>query len=138
MVVRLEDARALKRMNAPLNTPVEEREFSPACKTRWDGLMDAQGAFMIALHEYVARGSLGKWRKLKRKLMTLDRAATRCVEFASSQEENPERGLMIYFLHSRAVPFILYWAGAIDAVDAGAELTINPGDIPKWFDERLL
>jgi hypothetical protein len=43
---------------------------------------------------------------------------------------------MFEFLKSRAEPFILFWAGALDAVDAGAELTINPGDVPVWFDEQ--
>jgi hypothetical protein len=136
-ITRLEDARTLKQMHMPLNMPVEERTFSPGYSKHWADLMNAHGAFVIALNEYVdgARAvSPGKWRLVKRRLMALDRAAVRCAEFAGSQQDEPERALMAFFLQGRAAPFIQYWAEAIDAVDDGASLTIRPGDVPKWFD----
>jgi hypothetical protein len=134
-IIKLADARALQQMKAPLTTPVEEREFSPSYQKQWGGLMSAHGAFLVAIDVYVRVASLGRWRKLKRRLMALDRVATRCVEFAASQPDEPERALMALFLKTRASPFIQYWAGAIDAVDDGAELTIRPGDVPVWYDE---
>ncbi len=137
-ITRLEHARTLKRMHLPLNMPVEERTFSPGYSKHWADLMNAHGAFMIAVGKYsdgARASSTGKWRMVKRRLMALDQAAVRCAEFSGSQQDEPERVVMANFLQARAAPFIQYWAQAIDAVDDGASLTIRPGDIPTWFDE---
>ena len=152
-ITRLEDARALKELNAPLNTPVEDRTFSEDYSRHWLALMDAQTEFMLAMHEYShgARAqSPGKWKLVRRKLAALDKAAARCVDFLvglsgnvpdgaklvfKTEQDQHEYALLGWFLAERAVPFIGYWREAIDAVEAGSTLTIAPGDIPRWTDE---
>lgn len=81
-ITQLEHARALKRMNVPLNTPVEERTFSLEYSDHWFRLMDAHDGFAQAVSEYVAgarAGSPGKWKLMRRRLTALDEAARKCV-----------------------------------------------------------
>ena len=46
---RLSDARAMRAMGAPLNTPVEERKFSPRSRKKIDAVMGATNAFGEAI-----------------------------------------------------------------------------------------
>lgn len=39
------------------------------------------------------------------------------------------------FIAERALPFIEFWADAVDVVEAGGTLTITASDIPRWVDE---
>jgi DNA invertase Pin-like site-specific DNA recombinase len=54
----LENARVFKRMKMPLNTPVENRTFSPEYTRHWVLLMDAHGGFMLALAELKKAGAV--------------------------------------------------------------------------------
>jgi hypothetical protein len=56
------------------------------------------------------------------------------VPVFKSEQDGHECLLLSRFLTERAIPFVEFWEGAIDAVDAGATLTIEPGDIPLWMD----
>ena len=70
-ITRLEHARTLKRMHLPLNMPVEERTFSPGYSKHWADLMNAHGAFMIAVGKYsdgARASSTGKWRSEERRV----------------------------------------------------------------------
>ncbi|WP_409189840.1 hypothetical protein [Bradyrhizobium sp. RDM4] len=148
MVTKLEHARALKQMKMPLTTPVEQRTFSVEYTRHWLRLMDAHDKFMQAINEYTTgtrAGSPGKWKRIRRKLVALDQAFSQCVaflgklggdvlppEFKTEQDEQ-EHAILGQFLTDRAAPFIQFWKGAIDAVDAGASLAIKPGDVPPWL-----
>jgi hypothetical protein len=145
-VTRLDHARALKRIGAPLNTPVEEREFSSAYTDHWVDLMVAQAKFIDAIVSYSEKARVGRWRIVKRQFNSLIEAGGRCVAFLGelrcganppvfkSDQDEAEYGAMSYFLTERAAPFVQYWREAIDKLDAGASLTIKPSDIPRWFD----
>ena len=45
-----------------------------------------------------------------------------------------EYALLGSFIIERALPFFEFWKDAIDTVDAGGNLTIQPGDLPQWID----
>jgi hypothetical protein len=149
-IIKLEHARALKAMHLPLNTPVEEGKFSLEYSEHWFDLMDAHGAFVSAVDEYTAgprAGTRGKWRLMRRRLAALDAVAIECLAFVrklggnakplvfKSEQDEQEGGLLRFFLRERVAPFIQYWVEAINAVDAGAELRIESGDIPPWLDD---
>jgi hypothetical protein len=71
-IAQLNDARALKRANLPLNLPLEHREFSRVYSEHWFDLTGAHAEFMAAVGEYcdgARAGSLGKWRLLKRHML---------------------------------------------------------------------
>jgi len=51
-----------------------------------------------------------------------------------TEQAQHEHTLLMFFLTERAGPFIEYWRGAVDAVEAGAELMVRPSDIPPWCD----
>ena len=82
---RLDDARALKRMNIPLNTPVEHRTFSKAYSKHWFALMNAHTEFMLAMREYCddADPRPGKWKLVRRRFVALDKAVVRCFDFVA-------------------------------------------------------
>src|SRR5437879_312417 len=85
MVTKLKDAKALKKMGAPLNTPVEQREFSKEYSKHWFALMKAHDRFMLAVGEYAdddspLAGTPGMWRLLRGRLRVLDQIARRCSD----------------------------------------------------------
>src|SRR5437016_13926954 len=85
-ITSIGDARALKAANLPLNLPVEHRPFSREYTRHWVRLMDAHGAFVRAINDYVAgprAGSPGKWKLVRRRLTALDAAAGECVALLS-------------------------------------------------------
>ena len=135
-ITKLENARVLKQMGAPLDTPVEERVCSLDYSRHWFALMDARDKFMVAVGEYAGSspraGSPCKWRLVRRRHTALDKAARRCVDLLGRLQDVNERAILKSFLDQRAGPFIRFWADAIDAVDGGTPLTIRPGDIPPW------
>jgi hypothetical protein len=70
-ITRLEDARALKQIGAPLNTPIEGRTFTTECSRHWFRVMKAHADFMVAVRSGKRAGTMGKWRALKRRLKAL-------------------------------------------------------------------
>jgi|SRR6476660_3554647 hypothetical protein len=140
-ITRLADARQLQRLQLPLKTPVEDRTFSRDYSQHWVGLMNAHGEFLSAVLE-----SPGKWRLIRRRLEALEEAARQCGKFVGrlggnmvppvfkTEQAQHEHTLLMFFLTERAGPFIEYWRGAVDAVEAGAELMVRPSDIPPWCD----
>jgi|SRR5215472_14149288 len=140
-ITRLEDARALKQIGAPLNTPIEERTFTTECSKHWFRVMKAHADFMVAVRSGKRAGTIGKWRALGSKLSNMRLAGAELCgnpppappNFKTEQDEQ-EAAILQHFLVNRAVPFIEYWEGAIAAVEAGAELTIGPADMPRWLD----
>jgi hypothetical protein len=143
-VTDIDDARILKKMNAPLNLPIERRTFSEAYTKHWMALLDAHSKFMSAVGEYAdgpRAGSLGKWRLMKRRLARIYYEMQDCYAFVGepndgeSEQDAHESALLSLFLTDRAMPFVGYWQAVIEAVEAGGTLTFNPGDIPLWTDD---
>jgi hypothetical protein len=151
-ITRLEDARVLRKMGAPLNIPIEYREFSREYSEHWFDLQNAHSKFMIAVYEFSdgpRAGSPGKWRLVKRRFVALGKEMLKCDAFVGklggvvtpgdplvfkSEQDAHECQLLSMFLTDRAMPFADYWQDAIEAVDDGIALAINPGDMPTWFD----
>jgi hypothetical protein len=148
-ITNIEDARALKAVNLPLNLQVEHRTFSREYTRHWVRLMNAHGAFERAIEDYTAgprAGSLGKWKLLRRRLDALESIGVDCLAFLNklggdvepqvfkSDQDRHEHDLLCFFLSERAVPFIQYWNEELDIVEAGCKLRIKQGDIPPWIE----
>jgi hypothetical protein len=135
-ITDLSAVRVLKKMGAPLNTPVE---FSRAYSERWFALNDAHTKFLTAIDEYTSDGSCTsarKWKLVRRRLGELRFAKIRCEIFLNDKKGDLlEKDILANFLINRAIPFLDYWEDAADAVDEGASLVINPGDVPLWTDD---
>lgn len=142
-ITNIEDARALKAANLPLNLPVEHRTFSREYTRHWVHLINAHDAFARAINDYIAgprAGSPGKWKLVRRRLTALDNTRGECLAFLSklggdveplvfkSDRDEHEHCLLGLFLSERVAPFIQYWSGAIDAVDADCKLRIETSD----------
>jgi hypothetical protein len=143
-ITRLQDAKALKKMGAALNTPVVHREVSREFSRHWRSLVDAQLRFLNAVFRY-ARGqnaSVYKRQQVGRRLDEITNAIRRSEAFVDrlsdanrSDQDRHEQDILTSFLIERAVPFVEFWQEAIEALDNGVSLEIKPKDIPVWFDE---
>lgn len=145
----LGDARELKRVGFPLNTPLEHRTFSQKYSEHWFCLMTAQAKFVVAVRKFSdgpRAGNAGQWKSLKRRFDGVINALRDCDEFIGklsgnvtppvfkSEQDGQECRILSDFLLDRATPYVKFWQSVIEAVDGGMPLTIEPGDIPKWLD----
>jgi hypothetical protein len=144
MITNPQDAKALKKMGAALNTPVVHREFSREFSRRWNSLVDAQVRFLNAVFKYAGRqnASVYKRQQVSRRLDEITNAIRRSEAFVSrlgdanrSDQDRHEQDILTSFLIERAVPFVEFWREAIEGLDNGVSLEIKPKDIPVWFDE---
>jgi hypothetical protein len=148
-ITDIEDARFLKAANLPLNLRIKQRTFSLKYSRRWVDLMKAHTAFVRAVNKYTAgarAGSPGKWKLMRRRLTALDQAAVECIDFVDklggnvqppvfkSEQDGHEYMVLASFITERALPFIQFWADAVDAVEAGTAMRIDLGDIPPWIE----
>jgi hypothetical protein len=143
-ITKLDDARELKRAGLPVGMPIVRKEFSREYSEHWIPLMNAYTHFMIAMrkHSESPNPTISKWRKVKRALGLIGKEMDKCDAFVwqrfnsveASEQDRFECQMMAGFLVDRALPFVAYWRSVVDSVDAGTELVIRPGDIPKWVD----
>ena len=131
-ITNLQDARAMQRMGMPLDTPVEHRKFSAEYTRHWVKLMEAHHKFMRTLSKYSQSATPAAWAKVDRRFDEL----MAVVKTSPPLKDDVEQTILDAFKQGRAFPFLEYWAGALDAVEDGAELTIRSGDIPTWVDEQ--
>jgi hypothetical protein len=134
-ITNIQDAKALKRMGASLNTPVERRCFSAAYSKQWFALMKAHDDFCGALADYIEAESFPKWRRLRKCLNGIALAATPAVAAIDKFKDPIEQTLLAEFLVRRAEPFFNYWVDALDAVEDGTALELTPADWPRWTEE---
>jgi hypothetical protein len=130
--------RELKKMGAPLNTPVEHRKFSRAYSECWFALNNARIKFLAAMSEYAAdgsrTGSAGKWKLVRRRLGEIRKAILRGEALVDEERSDPlENDALANFLITRANPFFNYWNRAIAAIEVGASLVITPAEL--WTDD---
>lgn len=152
-ITNLADARTLKRLGWPLNTPIIHQEFSETCGRHWAALMDTQAKFENAMFRYLLDDtqSPAKWWSARRRFIALERQCDHCVVFMmvelggntppeappvfKSEQDAREYALIKYFFDTRACRYLAFWESAIDAAEAGNTLTFTTGDIPPWTDE---
>ena len=92
----------------------------------------------------------GKWKLVRRRFVALDKAVIRCFDFVAelggkvpvgaepvfkSEQDAHEYVRLGAFIAERALPFIEFWADAVDVVEASGTLTITASDIPRRVDE---
>jgi len=137
-ITKLEHARTHQKMGVPLNTPVEEREFSKEYTRHWAKLVNAQRGFMWALGEFVAGPMYRdrKWRQVCRNLTHLDAVATRCI--VKGRLHEIERALLREITRQRVIPFLEFWASVIDEVDRGEPVVLDLTGGPPWIEDEGL
>jgi hypothetical protein len=122
--------------------------FAPSHASPWGGT----GSRSPAVREYCddADPRPGKWKLVRRRFVALDKAVIRCFDFVAelggkvpvgaepvfkSEQDAHEYVRLGAFIAERALPFIEFWADAVDVVEASGTLTITASDIPRWVDE---
>jgi len=137
-ITDIQDARAMKRMGAPLNTPVEHREFDLAISKHWINLKNAENGFDHALVEYAKgprAGSVGKFNLMKRRNEALYKVAADAHKFAEHYEKDPIQQRIIFELIARALYVVEWWREAFAAAEAGDDgVNIDLRDAPRVFD----
>jgi hypothetical protein len=128
---KLQDARAMKSMGAPLNSPIVEKQFSAEYDDHWSKLLNAYDEFKHCVTQYRNKP---QWKKLKRCLKELRQIAD--TDITPTLTDEGEKAILNFFITQRAGPFLDYWDGCVAAVDGGTELRIRPGDVPKWTDDE--
>jgi hypothetical protein len=135
-VTRIEDARAMKAMGWPLDTPVVDGVTSKGTTIHFKAIVKAHAAFENALNEYVSGPRAGKWKLLRRRLVDLDQISAKAGDFALAQRDGDDHSVaVIVQIVIRISEFIRFWHEAIEIVEGGETLKISAGDIPKIFDE---
>jgi hypothetical protein len=135
-ITNIENAKALKRMGLPLNTPVvEERTFSADYSRRWFALMKAHDDFCGALGNYVEAPSFPMWKRLRKSLNGIAREVKRADIAVGKLKDPNEQVILALFLRERAVPFGEYWTDALDAVEDGAALKITEANL-RWIENE--
>jgi hypothetical protein len=130
MIANLKDARAMRRMGLPLDTPVEHRVFSKEYSHHWFALMDAHYKFMDIMYEFVDASTPAMLKRVRRRFDKL----VALVKTSPRFEDATERAILATFKQKHALPFLEYWTDALDAIADGTGLTIYPGDIPTWVE----
>jgi hypothetical protein len=144
-IIRLQDAKALKEVGAPLNTPVVRHNFSLKFNKLRASLDGAQIRFLNAVFKYAAEGqnaSVRRRRQVGSRLDDITKAIRRCDAFVlgganRSDQDEHEKGILALFLIQRAVPFVEFWREIIEAIANGTSSEIKWRDIPVWLDEFM-
>jgi hypothetical protein len=142
---RLQDAKALKKMGAALNTPVAHDAFSLKFSRHWRSLVDAQIRFLNTVFKYAAEGQNASVRRRRQVVSRLDditKAIRGCEAFVvgganRSDQDEHEKGILARFLIERAVPFVEFWQETIEAIANGTSSDVKWRDITVWFDEIM-
>jgi len=138
-VTRIEEARDMKAMGWPLDTPVVDGVMSKGTTMHFKAIVKAHAAFENARNEYVfgpRAESVGKWKLLRRRLVDLDQISAKAGDFALAQRGGDDHSVeVIAQIVIRIAEFIRFWHEAIEIVEGGEPLKISAGDVPKVFDE---
>jgi hypothetical protein len=143
-ITHLQDAKALKAIGVPSNTPVAHHKFSVKFSRHWGSLVVAQVRFLNAVFKYAAEGqnaSVRRRRQVGSRLDDITKAIRRCDAFVvgganRSDQDEREKGILALLIQ-RAVPFVEFWQETIEAIANGASPEIKWRDIPVWFDEIM-
>jgi hypothetical protein len=143
-ITRLRDAKALKEIGVPCNTPVSHHKFSLKFSRHWGSLVVAQVRFLNTVFKYAAEGqnaSVRRRRQVGSRLDDITKAIRRCDAFVvgganRSDQDEYENGILALLIQ-RAVPFVEFWQETIEAIANGTSSEIKWRDIPVWFDEIM-
>ena len=149
-ITNVADARTLKRLGWPLNTPIIYQDVTAsAARPR---LRMTKSSIQRNLRSALGSAqSPAKWWSARRRFIALERQCDRGVVFMmvelggntppeappvfKSEQDAREYALIKYFFDTRACRYLAFWESAIDAAEAGNTLTFTTGKIPPWTDE---
>jgi hypothetical protein len=127
-ITSIQDARFLKRVGLPLNTPVEHRTFSAGYCHRWFKMLGANQRFVRALIKYgESDGDEGAWRKVKRAFEKLVSAVSHFIEYGELTDD-AEHAIIQAFVQQRFLPMSKRWNALVDGFDAGEGMAVNLQD----------
>ena len=129
-ITRLDNAKAMRAMGVPLNTPVEERKLSPRAAKKVDAVMLATKKFDKAVERRAFKQNQKNyeavrqaWEKLA---IALDRAG---YEKDSSELANAEDMAVNVFIRPSDI-VCSQWDEILTALENGEELKIVAGEAP--------
>jgi hypothetical protein len=131
--IDIEDAKAMKRMGLPLNTPIEHRVFQHETSKQFIRLWDDLAAFCLKMFDYNADPSEKSFKAWTRVLDKMDRHAEAALKYAAGLkggDHEAEGSLLYAFLSQRVVPFMEGWDEIFEAVESGEEVEIAP--VSQW------
>jgi hypothetical protein len=135
-VTDIQDARVMKRMGAPLNTPVEHKVFDGPVSKHWLQIAKAEIGFDDAFAAYIERpnaGELGKFRLMKRRNEALHKAAANASLFVEQYDQDLAQQFLLSELVGRSLNAVTWWRDTLSACEAGETLEIALGDVPRAF-----
>ena len=122
----------MKRMGAPLNTPVEERQFAVEGSKRYCGLWDDLTEFCLAMFDYnkaATRKNYETWKKAHRKIY---RDARALIAYAGELEDQIEGRCLTAFVDTKVKPFCEGWLEVFEALEDGEQIIIARVDKWEW------
>jgi hypothetical protein len=131
-VTRFEDAKAMRRMGMPLNTPVKERTLSKQYTRLWCRYMNACYAFAKAVLNHCEKCSKKSLGQVGAAFIELAKINNRCVELSDNPKwDEGERALLLSLHQQNLWPFIEEFGPALEAIEQLGESFACP-PIKDW------
>jgi hypothetical protein len=127
-ITKLENAKAMRRMCMPLNTPVIERTFSKQYSRLWVRYMKACMAFARATLDHSKKCNRKSWKRCDAAFHELIEINNICVQSSENPKwDEGERGILLALHEQKLWPFLEEVAPAFEP---GEPITLPP--IKTW------
>jgi hypothetical protein len=121
-ITRFDDAKAMRRMGLPLNTPVIERTFSHSYTRLWVRYMAACYAFAKAILDHSEKCSEKSLERCVAAFIKLVKINNRCVELSDNPKwDEGERAILAALHEQKLMPFIEEFGPALEGVQQRGE-----------------
>jgi hypothetical protein len=126
-VTRLNDAKALRAMGVPLNTPVEDRELSRSAEKKIAAVFKATRAFGNAILPWAQKQTGQRYAAVRRTRRQLKRALAR----VEPKNEEPE-SIAVALLTEPCRLVCAQWDDISTALEDGKPVKITTGEGAPW------
>jgi hypothetical protein len=133
-VTNIRDARAMKTMGLPFDTPVVKGVTSKGAARRWTAIEKANHEFEHAIARYIERSNMLRYKAAKLYLNRYARLTASASEWATANIETDTSAVVIVGLAQRATAVVEYWKEAIEIAESEGELEIGLTKRPKLYD----
>jgi hypothetical protein len=130
-ITKLEDARAMKAMGKPLNTPVIDRGMLPArCDKLIIDTIKAAGRCREAVYAFIEDQSEKNYSKLKRAHEKLGREIAKVLDSADDDEQLAiEKAIARARVEPRCFTAYQKWADIIAMLESGDPVQVTAADV---------
>jgi hypothetical protein len=126
----IEDAKAMRRMGLPLNTPVTHKTFSKQYTELWVRYMKACYAFTNAFLDYHAKPGKRRYERCVSTFMKLADMDVECLSETFVLDDEGERRILGALREQKLRPFIEMFDAGFAALQNGEEFECPP--IKSW------